>query len=85
MARAGVDRHRSAPATSHAERQRIAARIDLLSGRYAQGLCSKDALIELLRGRVLPFRLSRSPTTWPDVQAPLLGAARDRALLSRVA
>jgi hypothetical protein len=62
-------------APDHAARQRIAARIDLLSGRYAQGLCSKDALRELLRGRVLPFRLSRSPTTWPDVQAPLLGAA----------
>src|SRR5262249_53955180 len=63
-------------AETHAERQSIAARIDLLSGRYAQALCSKDALRELVRGRALPFRLSRSAATWPDVRVTQLSAAR---------
>lgn len=70
-ARVWEDVLRLLQAPGHEARQDIVARIDRASGRIAQAICARDALRGLLRGAPLPFRLSRSPATWPDVRSGL--------------
>ncbi|MDD9942010.1 MAG: DUF5995 family protein [Myxococcales bacterium] len=48
-------------------RRAIIERMDRRAGRIAQLVCSQSALGLALRGEPPPFRLSRAPHTWPDV------------------